>query len=99
MKIPEEYLELFVDNKIYLSRWKNKSILVLNTSKFEDFNNAIANLEKKDNKGIHRFFESGIAKIPIINNEFEIPDYLLKHTENEDLTWKTIKDNWLLIKR
>ncbi len=70
--IPSEYLSGFADGKVFLSRWKNGSLLLLSSREVERLKAGLKRVSELEN-GLVRFVGAGIAEVDLEEGGVAIP--------------------------
>lgn len=92
IEIPEEYRERFARGKMYVSRWIDSAVLVLNEADSKALENALSTVQE----GISRFVRAGLIETDFDNGTIEIPEEISVRLQSDKRTFEPIEAGLLI---
>ncbi len=92
IEIPQEYREHFAHGKVYVSRWIDSAVLVLNETDSKALESALSTVQG----GISRFVKAGVIKVDFNNGIIEIPEEISERLQGEKRTFEQIEAGLLI---
>lgn len=78
IELPEEYKDMFVGKSVFVSRWMDDSLMLMDKKMKEKVVENLEEIEKgnDESREFARFLRAGITEAEYKNGIIEIPDFL-----------------------
>lgn len=89
--ISKQYRGHFEGNKAHITRWRNRTLLLVNQKEDNAFRGALNGSMEVDTMGMARFITAGMIELKVENDEMDIPEGIFRHLVGEKRVFAMVK--------